>query len=208
MSVSGGHIVVGIERRVALMSEPRPPKKTEFLEIRVPHATKLAFMARCRTNEQTASDALRGFIDRYLEEAIVAPQAPVSPGRRPRRPALHVMVGALIASAVGAAALPTLAHTTLRAEFGRTDSNDHRRIGLDDLGKAASIDIDIKLKSSPPKSPGAADRETGPPADALRRELALRAQFERLDTNKDGEISFEEFRHGCDPRQPSARGCL
>jgi hypothetical protein len=117
------------------------------------------------------------------------------------------MVGALIASAVGAAALPTLAHTNIRAEFGRTDSNDHRRIGLDDLGKAASIDIDIKLRSSPQNSPGVAARETGSAAEARRREAALRAQFERLDANKDGKISFEEFRHVCDPRQPSTGAC-
>ena len=42
---------------------PRPLKKTETIEIRLPHDTKTAFMARCRAEGRTASDVLRRFID-------------------------------------------------------------------------------------------------------------------------------------------------
>ena len=48
------------------MDRNKPPKKTETVEIRLPHATKTAFMARCRDEGRTASDAIRRFIDAEL----------------------------------------------------------------------------------------------------------------------------------------------
>lgn len=44
----------------------RAPKKSENLEIRLPHDAKHAFMERCRRDGRSASDVLRGFIDAYL----------------------------------------------------------------------------------------------------------------------------------------------
>jgi hypothetical protein len=41
-------------------------KKSETLEIRLPYPTKLAFMARCRDEGRSASEALRLFIDGHL----------------------------------------------------------------------------------------------------------------------------------------------
>ena len=49
------------------MSAPRKLKKSETLEIRLPYPTKQAFMARCSDNGRSASDAMRGFIDDYLD---------------------------------------------------------------------------------------------------------------------------------------------
>ena len=40
------------------MASPRPPKKSESLEIRLPFDTKQAFMARCRDEGVTASEAV------------------------------------------------------------------------------------------------------------------------------------------------------
>ena len=90
-------------------------KKSETLEIRLPYPTKLAFMARCRDEGRSASEALRQFIDGHLD-------APKPERLRPGR----FLAGALIAAAVGAIALPSLARPTLRAEFDRLDLNgDH-----------------------------------------------------------------------------------
>jgi hypothetical protein len=90
----------------------RAPKKSETLEVRLPYPTKQAFMARCRDDGRTASDAVRAFI-----EAEVAP-------RRKRRLLPHLAAGALMAAAAGAVAAPTLAHTANRtAEFLRLDRN-------------------------------------------------------------------------------------
>ena len=83
-------------------------KKSETLEIRLPYPTKLAFMARCRDDGRSASEALRGFIDGEIGGKS-------APSRMPAR----LVVGALIAAVMGAVALPSLAHPSLRADFDR-----------------------------------------------------------------------------------------
>ena len=102
-------------------------KKSETLEIRLPYPTKVAFMARCRDEGRTASEALRGFIDGAVE--------PRRPAKAPRK----LIAGALIAAAVGAIALPSLAHPTLRtqldhlaaaADFARLDTNHDGKLSL------------------------------------------------------------------------------
>jgi hypothetical protein len=104
------------------MSAPRKLKKSETLEIRLPYPTKLAFMARCQDAGVSASEALRGFIDGEL-----APPAPA------RRKAPRLLIGGLIAAAVGAIAVPSLAGPVVakglardlvsRVAFERIDAN-------------------------------------------------------------------------------------
>lgn len=77
------------------MTEPRPPKKSESLEIRIPYPTKQAFMAACKEEGVSASEVLRGLIEARLEPA---------PRRR-----LKWAAATLIALAVGALAAPSLA---------------------------------------------------------------------------------------------------
>jgi hypothetical protein len=107
------------------MRDPRPPKKSESLEIRIPHAAKQAFMARCQAEGRSASDALRSFIDEQI-----------APPRRPRR--WRVVAGALVAAAVGAAALPSLARQPAanellrRAAFTQLDANRDGVLTLDE----------------------------------------------------------------------------
>lgn len=85
-------------------------KKSETLEIRLPHPTKLAFMSACRDEGRSASEALRQFIEAHLDAA--------TPPRRSRRSG-HLVAGALIVAALGAVALPSLARPELRAAFAR-----------------------------------------------------------------------------------------
>ena len=89
------------------MTTPRL-KKSETLEIRLPYPTKLAFMARCRDEGHSASEAVRRFIDGEVEGAKTA---------RAARRADRLILGALAAAAMGAVALPSLAHTSQRAGF-------------------------------------------------------------------------------------------
>jgi len=100
------------------MTQPRL-KKSETLEIRLPYPTKLAFMARCRDEGRSASEALRGFIDGAIE-----------PARPPRHTPHRLIAGALIAAAVGAIALPSLARPGLQAGFDRLDLNGDKAISL------------------------------------------------------------------------------
>lgn len=110
------------------MRTPRPPKKSESLEIRIPYAAKQAFMARCQAEGRSASDALRSFIDQQI-----------APPRRPRQPRRwRLAAGALIAAAVGAAALPSLARQPAadellrRAAFAQLDANRDGMLTLDE----------------------------------------------------------------------------
>jgi hypothetical protein len=92
----------------------RPPKKSETLEVRLPHPTKQAFMARCRDEGRSASEAVRAFIDGELAPPPAAPRPRLLP---------RLVAGALLAAAVGAVAAPTLAHPNRAAEFARLDKN-------------------------------------------------------------------------------------
>jgi hypothetical protein len=107
----------------------RPPKKSESLEIRIPYAAKVAFMDRCQREGRSASEALRSFIDQQIE----APRA------RPKR--LRLVAGALVAAAIGAVALPSLAKTDApgaaqdllrRAAFAQLDANHDGVLSLDE----------------------------------------------------------------------------
>jgi hypothetical protein len=103
------------------MKTSRPPKKSESLEIRIPYDAKQAFMARCQQQGRSASEALRAYIEREI-----------APARPPTLRRGRLAIGALIAAAVGAVALPSLAHQTnagpaadllRRAAFARLDAN-------------------------------------------------------------------------------------
>jgi hypothetical protein len=97
-------------------------KKSETLEIRLPYSTKLAFMESCRSEGRSASEALRHFIDGHLEGA--------PPARPAVRRSRHLLAGALVAAAVGAIALPSLARPGLQAGFDRLDLNGDKAISL------------------------------------------------------------------------------
>ncbi len=72
------------------MSAGKPPKKSDMLEVRLPHETKVAFMARCRETRRTASEAVQVFIDQELDgrggQAPSVQPGLARPGRRPGRP--------------------------------------------------------------------------------------------------------------------------
>ena len=102
------------------MAKPRPLKKSESLEIRIPHATKQAFMARCRAEGRSASEDLRAFIEAKLQ--------PPPPTRR----TLPYVAAALTALALAAAAAPSLAQagivSELTSRFDRFDAGAFHRL--------------------------------------------------------------------------------
>ena len=89
-------------------------KKSESLEIRIPFPTKQAFMARCRAEGRSASEALREMIEGRLQ--------PAPPRLRWRR-----LVAGLLAAGMAAVAVPSLARTP-HGEFGRLDVDGDGRI--------------------------------------------------------------------------------
>lgn len=111
------------------MAEPRKLKKSESLEIRIPYPTKEAFMARCRDDGRSASDVLRGFIDGHIDGRAKA-------AARRARKRRHLVAGALIATAVGAVALPSLARPNAQAQFARMDLNGDGALSLDEYQRS------------------------------------------------------------------------
>ncbi|SFK27519.1 EF-hand domain-containing protein [Caulobacter sp. UNC279MFTsu5.1] len=110
------------------MSAGKPPKKSDMLEVRLPHATKVAFMARCRETRRTASEAVRVFIEQELD------------GRtgKPRRPNLvwRVLAAALAGLAVGAVAAPSLARPIrAQAAFDRLDANHDGVLSVEEFSR-------------------------------------------------------------------------
>jgi hypothetical protein len=106
------------------MSDTRPPKKSESLEIRIPYPTKQAFMARCRDEGRSASEVLRGLIELNLADETTE----VAKAARRR---FRLIAGTLIALAVGAVAVPSLARAPHEAQsrraFERLDA-DHNGV--------------------------------------------------------------------------------
>lgn len=104
------------------MIAPKPPKKSETLEVRLPYQTKLAFMSRCRDDGQTASEAVRGFIETELG----------SRGRTRRARLWQALAAAMAGLALGAIAAPSLARTPPadHAAFERLDQNHDGALSL------------------------------------------------------------------------------
>ena len=147
----------------------RGPKKSETLEIRLPHALKQAFMARCRDEGRSASEGLRSFI----EQAVAEP---------PRRaPHWRWAAVGLAAVSLGAGAAPSLARPSLPAQFARLDADHDGHLSLDEFERGASVQIAL----------GAGAAHALAPAD---RDGLLRREFGRVDANGDGEIALDEFR--------------
>jgi hypothetical protein len=148
----------------------RGPKKSETLEIRLPHALKQAFMARCQGEGRSASEALRGLIEQTL----------VEPRRPPRR--LRWAAVGLAAVSLGAVAAPSLARPSLPAQFARLDADHDGRLSLAEFERGASVQIALG-SGAPAHDLASADREG-----------LLRREFGRIDANRDGEIALDEFR--------------
>lgn len=156
------------------MPEPRRLKKSETLEIRIPYPTKQAFMARCRDEGVSASEVLRAYIDGRLDDRARS---------RRRRVALRLAVGGLIAAAVGAVALPSLARPSVLSEFERLDRDGDRRVSFAEFWRGASVAATVEVgHASLPVAAGAA---RGP---------LVRQAFERLDLDGDGVVTLAEFR--------------
>ncbi len=168
------------------MTAPRPLKKSEFLEVRLPHPVKQAFMARCQDESRTASEAVRGFIDGYLAES----------GKGPRRrlPARLLAAGVAL-MAFGLAAAPSFARTTASGDFARLDANHDGGVSLSEFERSSRVQV--ALSPAPSGWLQAMGLTSGLAEPALDQRLKLEvaaAAFREIDSDRNGSITLAEYR--------------
>lgn len=165
----------------------RTPKKSDTIEVRLPHAVKRAFMDQCRAEGRTASDVVRGFVEAQLARERASPPPALRRWFRPA--AATAMIGALGLAMPGAVA----AGPDLRPSFAEIDRNHDGLLTPDEFGRR-------------PQSSG---RECGSHqvlATPLRRSAMPEMRgmrpfavsvadfgFARSDANRDGKVTFAEY---------------
>lgn len=102
------------------MTAPRPPKKSETLEIRLSHTEKQTFMARCQAEGVTASEKVRGLMR--------APAARPSRSSRSWQAAAAAVAGLIL----GAVVAPSIAQALpgSRAAFEKMDADNNGVVTL------------------------------------------------------------------------------
>ena len=150
----------------------RAPKKIDCLEVRLPHATKQAFMDRCRADGRSASEAVRAFIDDHLASSV-----------RPARAPLRLMAAAAALTAVAAVAAPSLARTSLTDAFARADANHDGFISPQEFARAAQVQAVVTIGGG----------RAAPALDAVARQVLAGQAFAAIDADHDGRIDFAEF---------------
>lgn len=128
--------------------QPKTPKsrmkKSETLEVRIPHETKQAFLNACREDGTTASEVVREQVQSYLD-AREQPQ-PQEKGKlmqfspNVRRYGPRVAAGGVVAIGLTAlAVLPSAAAPDFKAQFLRLDANGDGVLSVDEFLGPAEI---------------------------------------------------------------------
>jgi hypothetical protein len=179
------------------MTRKKTPKKTDSLEVRLPHAVKQAFMARARSRGRSASSLVREFIDSYL-----AGTDPRTENRKMlRRIATPAALTSLVAAGI-ALHMPTAATAApdLKALFDRFDRDGNGQLSAEEfvvrdggsiLSMLHDIDLGNMMALMIAHHSGADQSPHGPVPDHAVE--MMRAAFAGQDSDGNGAVSFGEF---------------
>lgn len=181
------------------MKKPRPPKKSESLEVRVPHGVKRAFMERARSRGRTASGVLRDFIEAYLAGA--SPEDRTMLKRLATPAAATAVIGAVIA-AHGLMPTAASANPDFKSVFDKLDSNADGMLSEEELAGNAPMAGAAYLEHKSDLGHGAVPlmvavhssfhaRAHG--AASPEAKAGMRKTFAKLDGDASGTITFGEF---------------
>ena len=183
------------------MDTKREPKKSETLEVRLPHDVKNALMRKAKREGRSASEVIRQAIDAYLAE------------RTREKPNMLVTAWKPIAAAAAAAATvvwtalapaPLAAGPDLRAAFASFDRN---RDGIVTLAEFRQGHAEDRMFVHSGKPPAHSAPQSAPFTIPLHRRLPigtagsavpegmLKAEFAKEDTDHSGSVDFNEFKN-------------
>jgi len=184
-------------------------KKSEVLEVRLPHETKKAFMEACKEKGETASGVLRTAIDGFLVARTVGPI------RSKLRDTVFVLAGAAIgAFGFSAVYAPKMDINPLAQQyFTKVDENGDQRVSREEFVNAI-VSRGTTTRDDPkpdetilrttgvaliiPQTLSAELKNTGQ-LEGCFKTLAEMGDTERarefysLDTDDDNQLSYSEF---------------
>lgn len=125
------------------MTDLKPPKKGDVLEVRLPHGTKQAFMQKARDEGRPASELIRDFIDHYLVAGDIPPpstwERTMTIVKKHARGISVALVGAIAAVAIGLSVAPVTAFPDLKAAFGLLDANGDGVVTLEEFSTPRTV---------------------------------------------------------------------
>lgn len=161
----------------------RKTKKSETLQVRLPHGMKRDFMDRCEQENRAASDVIRGFMESYLarpveiltsEKAVMIRRTFVYPTL-----AAAALIGAVVVLAPG-----TSRATGVREDFAAMDADGDGVLTVWEF-KRPEDGVTYSMNRTPAPA--------GRPKTRITSE-GLAGTFAKLDTNGDNKLDYAEYR--------------
>jgi Ca2+-binding EF-hand superfamily protein len=179
------------------MSGPREPKKSETIEVRLPHKVKTALMIKARAEGRSASEVIRQSIDFYL---AAEPKEERSMLIALWKPAALIGAGSLALVLTSISPTSSQARPDLKSVFEMLDRNHDGAITIDEFLRDAADPAIEKMHHAHMKEAGA-HGGMAPMHDQMMRakhdkasDQMLRAHFAEMDANSDGSVTYQEFR--------------
>lgn len=134
------------------MTDARPPKKSDTLEVRMPHGAKRAFIEACRKEGRNASEVVRDFVEGYLARNAAgrADERAWDPTKSARSLAMSLLTPkgrrGMLAAGVGALGLiamsvsPSAAEIDFRAMYDQLDADRDGKVTLEEFAAPRSAD--------------------------------------------------------------------
>lgn len=172
------------------MKRRREPKKSETLEVRLPHEVKTALMCKASAEGRSASEVVRESIGAYLADTPKEARNMLITAWKPA-----VVAGTAVIGIAWSAMAPTplAAAPDLRAVFQSLDRNNDGVLSAGEFVQHTADPGIQKLHDAHKDDGHQGMAASHGAAHAKPSAETLRAHFARLDANSDGTVKLEEL---------------